>query len=69
MTNRVFEDANSFEVSSKGCDVEVYVFNTTDRSVNIQCIEEAGWDSQRVTMNITAEEATKLKQFLIAQGY
>jgi len=35
MTDRIFEDARTFEVSSKGSFVEVYVFDpeTSDRAL------------------------------------
>ena len=74
MTDRVFQDARSFEVSSKSSDVEVYVFDpdTSDRDqgeVMITVNVDAGWDSQRANFTLTAEEATMLKEFLIAKGY
>lgn len=74
MTDRVFQDERSWEVSSKGCYVEVYVFDpkTSDRDqdeVMITVNEDAGWNSQRANFTITAEEATLLKEFLIAKGY
>ena len=74
MTDRVFEDARSWEVSNKNCDVEVYVFDpeTSDRDpgeVMITMIEDAGYDSQRASFTMTAEEATALKEFLIRKGY
>ena len=67
MTDRVFEDARSFEVSGKGREVEVYVFESGD--VMITADEDAGWDSQRASFTMTAEEATAMKNFLIKQGY
>jgi hypothetical protein len=74
MTDRTFEDARSFEVSSKGREVEVYVFDpsTSDRNngeVMITMKEHAGWDSQCVSFTMTAEEATAMKNFFIKQGY
>ena len=74
MTDRVFEDARSFEVSGGGREVEVYVFdpNSSDRDqgeVMITAREYAGWDSQRASFVMTAEEATALKEFLIRKGY
>jgi hypothetical protein len=74
MTDRVFENQNSFEVSGKGREVEVYVFdpNTSDRDqgeVMITVREEASWDSQRASFTMTREEATAMKNFLIKQGY
>ena len=74
MTDRTFEDARSFEVSSKGREVEVYVFdpNTSDQDngeVMITVREDAGYDSQRATFTMTAAEATAMKNFFIKQGY
>jgi hypothetical protein len=74
MTDRIFEDARTFEVFSKGRDVEVYVFDpeTSDRAlgeVMITVNEEAGWDSQMANFVMTAAEATRMKEFLIAKGY
>ena len=67
MTDRVFEDARSFEVSGRGRSVEVYVFDEGD--VMITADEDASWDSQRASFTMTAEEATAMKNFLIKQGY
>ena len=67
MTDRVFEDDRSFEVSGGGRSVEVYVFSGND--VMITVTEDAGWDSQRACFTMTAEEATMLKEFLIRKGY
>jgi hypothetical protein len=67
MTDRVFEDARSFEVSGGGRSVEVYVFGVGDVMISVS--EESGWDSQRAHFTMTAEEATLLKKFLIKQGY
>jgi hypothetical protein len=74
MSDRVFEDARSIEVSGKGRSVEVYVFdpNSSDRDqgeVMITVDEDAGWDSQRASFTMTAEEATAMKNFLIRKGY
>ena len=75
MTDRVFEDARSFEVSGGGRCVEAYVFDpkTSDRTqgeVMITAREDwASWDSQRASFTMTAEEATMLKEFLIRKGY
>lgn len=57
-----------------GREVEVYVFdpNTSDRAqgeVMITAREDAGYDSQRASFTMTAEEATMLKEFLIRKGY
>ena len=67
MTERVWEDDRSFEVSGGGRSVEVYVFAGKD--VMITATEDAGWDSQLVSFTMTAEEATMLKEFLIRKGY
>lgn len=74
MTDRVYHYDRSFEVSGGGREVEVYVFDhkTSDRDageVMITVREEAGWDSQRASFTMTAEEATQLKEFLISKGY
>lgn len=67
MTERVFEDDRSWEVSGGGRCVDVYMFEAGD--VMITAMEEAGWDSQRASFTMTAEEATMLKEFLIRKGY
>lgn len=67
MTDRVFEDARSFEVSGGGRSVEAYVFEAGDVMIKVE--EEAGWDSQRASFTMTVEEATLLKEFLIRKGY
>lgn len=74
MTDRVFQGERSWEVSSKGRYVEVYVFDpkTSDRDqdeVMITVNEDAGWNNHSANFIITAEEATLLKEFLIAKGY
>ena len=67
MTDRVFEDERSWEVSGGGRSVEAYVFEAGD--VIIEVIEDAGWDSQRASFTMTREEATAMKEFLIRKGY
>jgi hypothetical protein len=67
MTDRVFENERSFEVSSAGRYVDVYMFEAGDVMITVD--EEAGWDSQRASFTMTAEEATLLKEFLIKKGY
>ena len=74
MTDRVFEDSRSFEVSGDGREVAVYVFDpkTSDRDqgeVMITTREGTDWDYQRASFTMTAEEATALKEFLIRKGY
>lgn len=67
MTDRVFEDARSWEVSDRYSTVEVYASDPGE--VMITSREDAGYDSQYVTFTMTAEEATALKEFLIRKGY
>lgn len=67
MTDRVFENATSWEVSGGGRSVEAYVFEAGDVMITVN--EEAGWDSQRASFTMTAEEATMVKEFLIRKGY
>jgi hypothetical protein len=67
MTERVFEDTRSFEVSGGGRSVEVYAFEGGD--VMITADEDGRWYSQRANFTMTHEEATLLKEFLIKQGY
>lgn len=67
MTDRVFQDERSFEVSDNGRSVDAYVFDFG--SVMVTIIEENGWDSQRAHFTMTAKEATMLKEFLISKGY
>lgn len=68
MSDRVFEDAITLEVTSRHASVEFYVFESKDLLVKVQ---EGGstWDSQYASFNLTADEATRLKEFLIAKGY
>lgn len=67
MTDRVFQDERSFEVSGGGRWVEAHVFEAGDVMITVG--EDAGWDSQRASFTMTAEEATMLKEFLISKGY
>lgn len=67
MTERVWEDDRSFEVSGGGRLVEAYVFEAGDVKIKVE--EENGWDSQHASFTMTAEEATMLKEFLIRKGY
>lgn len=68
MTDRVTEYPTSFEVSNRFATVEFYVYEDQDLLVKV---EEGGsdWNSQYASFNLTAEEATRLKEFLIAKGY
>ena len=68
MTDRVFQDYTSFEVSNRYANVEFYLFESREVKVNVT--EGSGsWDSQNASFIITAEEATALKEFLIRKGY
>ena len=68
MTDRVFQDYTSFEVSNRYANVEFYLFESREVKVNVT--EGSGsWDSQNASFNMTAEEATALKEFLIRKGY
>ena len=68
MTDRVFQDYTSFEVSNRYANVEFYLFESREVKVNVT--EGTGsWDSQNASFNMTAEEATALKEFLISKGY
>jgi len=68
MTDRVFEDQTSFEVSNRYADVEFYLFESREVKVNVT-EGSASWDSQNASFIMTAEEATRLKEFLIRKGY
>ena len=68
MTDRVFEDQTSFEVSNRYADVEFYLFESREVKVNVT-EGSASWDSQYASFIMTAEEATRLKEFLIRKGY
>lgn len=68
MTDRIFEDQTSFEVSNRYADVEFYLFE--DRTVKVKVTEGGStYESQNASFNMTAEEATALKEFLIRKGY
>ena len=68
MTDRVTEYPTSFEVSNRFATVEFYVYEDQDLLVKV---EEGGsdWNSQYASFTLTSEEATRLKEFLIAKGY
>ena len=68
MTDSIFEDQTSFEVSSRHSSVEFYLFESREVKVNVT---EGGstYESQNASFNMTAEEATALKEFLIRKGY
>jgi hypothetical protein len=63
MTDRIFEDVDYFEVSSKGYGFDLSIVNK-DNDVRIAVAE----DRENV-FYMTAEEATRLKEFLIKRGY
>ena len=68
MTDRVTEYPTSLEVSSRFSNVEFYVYESRDLLVKM---EEDIFDgtNQYTSFNLTAEEATRLKEFLIKSGY
>ena len=68
MTDRIFEDQIAFEVLGKYGDMELYLYE--DRSVRVKVTEGGGsYDTQHAIFNLTAEEATRMKEFLIKSGY
>lgn len=68
MTDRVTEYPTSLEVSTRFSNVEFYVYESRDLLVKM---EEDIFDgtNQYTSFNLTAEEATRLKEFLIKSGY
>ena len=66
MIDQVFEDHISFEVTAKNSSVEFYIYENREIKISIR---ELGWESQYASFNLTAEEATRLKEFLIKSGY
>jgi len=68
VSDRITEYPTSLEVSSRFATVEFYVYESQDLLVKV---EEGGsdWNSQYASFNLTAEEATRLKEFLIKSGY
>jgi hypothetical protein len=75
MSDRAFQDANSFEVSDRHGGVEFYVmhpsFAPAERNweVVVTVSEEGSWNSQKAEFRMTREEATMMKEFLIQKGY
>jgi hypothetical protein len=79
MTDRVFQDAHSFEVEDCRGNVEFYVmdpsFAPAERGweLVVTVSEEGGWNSQKADFRMTREEATALIYFLIyfliSKGY
>ena len=68
MTDRVFQDHTSFGVSNRYAVVEFYLFE--NRGVTVNVSEGIGRiDRQNANFNMTPEEATALKEFLIRKGY
>jgi hypothetical protein len=68
MTNRVFEDSRSIEVVDCIGSVEVCVMETTDVMIEVRN-EPSEWDVQIARFTMTAEAATRIKDFLIKKGY
>lgn len=67
MTNRVYKDDISFGVVDEDDEFELCVFNA--RTVTVSVCEDHSFDYQRASFTMTGEEATQLKEFLIAKGY
>ena len=67
MSERVYQNDDSFEVSNRGCSVEFSV--NVDYSLTVHSDEEAGWSSQSTYFTLTEDEAKKLVAFLIKKGY
>ncbi len=69
MTDRIFEDQISFEVTNGQAGVEFYIYE--DCTVKINVTEGSGhpFALRHASFNMTAEEATRLKEFLIWKGY
>jgi hypothetical protein len=68
MTDRVFEDSRSIEVVDCIGSVEVCVMETTDVMIEVRN-EPSEWDVQIARFTMTAEGATRIKDFLIKHGY
>ena len=69
MTDRVFQDYTSFGVSSRYAVVEFYL-SPLLCGITVNVAERIGsLDRQNASFNMTAEEATALKEFLIRKGY
>ena len=74
MSDRGFQYQNSFEVAAEGRIVEFHRFDRTLENINtgelmISAEEDSNGYPQQVSIFMTSEEATQLKEFLIAQGY
>jgi hypothetical protein len=66
MTTRIFENENTFEVSSKHENVEFARWNDV---LHVITCEDYAYNSQRTQFVLTREEATALKIFLEKQGF
>ena len=67
MSNGVFEDNRSWEVSDKRAEVELFTFE--DGALMVTAREHQGWESQNAQFTMTRQEATAMKEFLIKKGY
>lgn len=68
MSDRISQDDRSFEVSGRGKEVELYIFNKDSRRPRAVMITVMD-DREGTNFTITPEEATAMKNFLINQGY
>jgi hypothetical protein len=75
MSNRIYENKNSIEFSYKSNCFEMTAYpdglgtNILKGDIITRCEEGTGWSAQSAGIVITAEEATRMKEFLIKQGY
>jgi hypothetical protein len=80
MSDTIFEDHDSFDVEHKHDSLGITVLNEigslvgnavleTGRKVIIRCEENSGWNRERACIVLSSDEATKMKEFLIKQGY
>lgn len=71
MLYRVLSDVNNYcEIADRGHGVEFDIIEVAgDRDIVIRAYEDSGYASQTVVFRIKPEEATALKEFLIASGY
>jgi hypothetical protein len=67
MSDRIFVDSRSLEVSGSGRSVDLYVLDRGEVMITVK--EEAGWDSQHASFTMTPGEATAIVKFLIDRGF
>jgi len=66
MTTRIFENEDTFEVSSK---YETAEFSVHNGELHVTGETHDQWESQWTNFVLTREEATALKIFLEKQGF